>query len=171
VSIPLQGALKHSDSMGNSTVIQTGEIQIMSAGTGILHSEFNFFSDKQTKFLQIWIFPKQKNIVPRYDQKKFPSPLPPNVIQTYVSPEKDGDTIWINQDAWLSRASITAQHEVTYKRKLETNGIFLFLISGEIMAEGQRLQKRDGIGITGTSEIVVQAGADADLLILDVPME
>lgn len=171
VSIPLQGALKHRDSMGNSTVIRTGEIQIMSAGTGIRHSEFNFNADEPTKFLQIWIFPKQKNIVPRYDQKKFASPLPPNVIQTYVSPAKDGDTIWINQDAWLSRASISAQSEVAYQRKKETNGIFLFIISGEVTAAGQILKERDAIGITETIEITVRASVDTDLLIIDVPME
>lgn len=171
VSIPLQGALKHRDSMGNSTVIRTGEIQIMSAGTGIQHSEFNFFADEQTKFLQIWIFPKLKNTVPRYDQKKFASPLPPNVVKTYISPEKDEETILINQDAWLSRASISAQNEVSYKRKLETNGIFLFVISGEVTVSGITLRERDSVGITETPEIIIQASLDSDLLIIDIPME
>ena len=171
VSIPLKGALKHRDSMGNSTVIRTGEIQIMSAGTGIRHSEYNFYADEETKFLQIWIFPKLKNIVPRYDQKKFASPLPDNTIQTYVSPEKDGETIRINQDAWISRASIRAQSQVTYKRKLETNGIFLFVISGEVTIAGESLKDRDAAGITETAEITVQAEKDSDFLIIDVPME
>lgn len=170
VSIPLQGALKHRDSMGNSTVIKTGEIQIMSAGTGIQHSEFNYFADEQTKFLQIWIFPKLKNIIPRYDQKEFASPPPPNVFQTYVSPQKDGNTIWINQDAWLSRASISAQSDVSYQRKLETNGIFIFVISGEVTVAGQTLKARDAVGITKTSEITVRATLDSDLLLIEVPM-
>lgn len=171
VSIPLQGALRHRDSMGNSTVIKTGEIQIMSAGTGIRHSEFNFYADEETKFLQIWIFPKLKNIVPRYDQKKFASPLPLNTIKTYVSPDKDEDTIWINQDAWFSRASVSALNEVSYKRNIEQNGIFLFVISGEITVEGQTLNERDAIGITEISEITIKAVTDSDLLIIEVPME
>jgi quercetin 2,3-dioxygenase len=171
ISIPLQGALKHRDSMGNSTVIRTGEIQIMSAGTGIRHSEFNFYADEETKFLQIWLFPKLKNIVPRYDQRKFASPLPPGVIQTYISPRKEGETIWINQDAWVSRAFIAAQSEVTYKRNLETNGIFIFVISGEVTVAGQILTGRDAMGISGTAEITVTATMDTDLLIIEVPME
>lgn len=170
VSIPLQGALKHHDSMGNSTVIQTGEIQIMSAGTGIRHSEFNDLANAQTKFLQIWIFPKLKNIVPRYDQKKFASPPPQNVFKTYVSPEKNSDTIWINQDAWLARAAVSAHSEIVYKRKLETNGIFLFVISGEVTLAGNILEERDAIGVSETAEITVQAAADSDLLLIDIPM-
>lgn len=170
VSIPLQGALKHSDSMGNSTVIRTGEIQIMSAGTGIRHSEFNDLADAPTKFLQIWIFPKQKNIVPRYDQRKFASPPPPNVFQTYMSPDKNSDTIWINQDAWLARAAVSAQSEIVYKRKLETNGIFIFVISGEVTVTGNILKARDAIGVSETAEITVKAAADSDLLLIDIPM-
>ena len=171
VSIPLQGALKHRDSMGNSTVIRTGEIQIMSAGTGIRHSEYNFYANEETKFLQIWIFPKLKNIVPRYDQKKFASPMPLNVIQTYVSPQKDGDTIWINQDAWLSRASISTQNEVNYKRNSKTSGIFLFLISGEVTVDDQTLKERDALGLTETEVVTVKAAKDSDILIIEVPME
>jgi quercetin 2,3-dioxygenase len=170
LSIPLQGALIHSDSMGNSTVIHTGEIQVMSAGTGIRHAEFNFSVDEQTKFLQIWIFPKQKNIAPRYEQKKFASPPPLNVFQTYVSPRKDSDNLWINQDAWLSRALLSGQSEASYTRKLETNGIFLFVISGEVTVDGHILKERDAIGITETPEITVHATVDSDLILIDIPM-
>jgi quercetin 2,3-dioxygenase len=171
ISIPLEGALEHSDSMGNKTIIRNGEIQIMSAGTGIRHSEFNYSKTERAKFLQIWIFPKQKNIVPRYDQKKFVSPLPPDEFQTYVSPNKDEDTIWINQDVWLSRAAITAQNEVSYQKHMDSNGIFLFVILGEISVAGHTLMNRDAIGITETNEILVKGNADTDVLLIEVPME
>jgi quercetin 2,3-dioxygenase len=171
ISIPLEGSLEHRDSMGNTTVIREGEIQIMSAGSGIRHSEFNHSKTKQAKFLQIWIFPKVKNIVPRYDQKKFASPLPVNVFRTYVSPEKESDTLWINQDAWLSRAAISVQFEVSYKRNLATNGIFLFVISGQITVSGHILNKRDAIGISDENEIKVQALDDSDVLLIEIPME
>jgi quercetin 2,3-dioxygenase len=171
ISIPLEGAIEHRDSMGNSTVIREGEIQIMSAGTGILHSEFNHSGSEQAKFLQIWIFPKLKNIVPRYDQKKFASPLPPDKFQTYVSPDKDENTIWINQDAWLARAAITQGSEICYQKILEGNGIFLFVIAGEVSVAGQILKDRDAIGITGMNEISVKGNTDADVLLIDVPME
>jgi quercetin 2,3-dioxygenase len=171
ISIPLKGAIKHRDSMGNATVISTGEIQIMSAGTGILHSEFNNSADEQAKFLQIWIFPNKKGIVPRYDQKKFASPLPPNVFHTYVSPDNKEETILINQDAWLSRAAITAQNKVPYQVHLKTNGIFLFVISGEVTVADQTLKARDAIGITEMSDISVKGNTDADVLLIEVPME
>jgi quercetin 2,3-dioxygenase len=171
VSIPLEGAIEHRDSMGNSTVIREGEIQIMSAGTGILHSEFNHSGSSQAKFLQIWIFPKLKNIVPRYDQKKFASPLPPNFIQSYVSPIKNDGSLWINQDAWISRAFVTAHGEVEYKLNMPTNGVFLFVLSGEVKVSGQILKKRDAIGITDENEIKVEAVPDSDILFIEVPME
>jgi quercetin 2,3-dioxygenase len=171
ISIPLQGAIEHRDSMGNSTIIREGEIQIMSAGTGILHSEFNQSGSEQAKFLQIWIFPKLKNIVPRYDQKKFVSPLPPDKFQTYVSPDKDENTIWINQDAWLSRAAITPGSEVSYRKNLKENVIFLFVISGEVSVAGQILKNRDAIGITEMDEISVKGNSEADILLIEVPME
>jgi quercetin 2,3-dioxygenase len=171
ISIPLEGALEHHDSMGNTTVIRSGEIQVMSAGTGIRHSEFNHSKSELAKFLQIWIFPKQKDIVPRYDQKKFASPPPLNIFQTYVSPEKNTGTLWINQDAWLCRAAISAQSEVTYQKQKEANGIFIFVISGEIIIDGNTLKNRDAIGITGMSEISVKGNTEADVLLIEVPMD
>jgi quercetin 2,3-dioxygenase len=171
ISIPLEGAIEHRDSMGNTTVIREGEIQIMSAGTGIRHSEFNHFKTEKAKFLQIWIFPKVKNIVPRYDQKKFASPPPPNEFLTYVSPNKNDATMWINQDAWLSRASIQAQSEVSCGLHSEQNGLFLFVISGVVSIEGHSLNHRDAIGITGMKEVSVKATVDADVLLIEVPME
>jgi quercetin 2,3-dioxygenase len=170
ISIPLSGALEHRDSMGNTTVIRQGEIQIMSAGTGIRHSEFNHSKTEKTAFLQIWIFPKVKNITPRYDQKKFSSPLPAGVIETYVSPDKNSDSLWINQDAWLSRAFLPARAEISYSLHSHLNGIFLFVISGEVSVEGDSLFRRDAIGITEKNDILIKASHDADLLFIEVPM-
>ena len=170
ISLPTEGALEHLDSMGNSTVIHCGEMQIMSAGTGILHSEFNHSGTEQTKFFQIWIFPKKKNIIPCYDQKKFASPLP-NVFQTLVSPENDSDTLFINQDAWLSRAFISSRGEVAYHKHLPGNGIFLFIISGETLVSGQTLKSRDAIGITDEDEIQAKGIVDSDVLLIEVPMQ
>jgi len=171
ISIPLRGALEHHDSMGNTIVIREGEIQIMSAGTGIRHSEFNHSKTEKAEFLQIWIFPKVKNIVPRYDQKKFASPLPAGIIETYISPDKNADTLWINQDAWLSRASLPAQAEIRYSLHSEVNGLFLFVISGEVSIEGNSLTKRDAIGITGIKDILLRASDHADVILIEVPME
>jgi len=171
ISIPLKGAIEHRDSMGNTTVIREGEIQVMSAGTGIRHSEFNHSKTEPSKFLQIWIFPKHKNIVPRYDQKMFAFPLPRDVFQTYVSPENDNDTLRINQDAWLAHAAISAESEVSYKLKSVNDGIFLFVISGEVTVAGQTLKNRDAIGITEMTEVTVKGNTETDVLLIEVPME
>ena len=177
VSIPLKGSLAHKDSTGTDGIIKTGDVQIMSAGTGIRHSEFNASKTEEVNFLQIWIIPKQQNIKPRYQQKTFNVSDRKNKWQTVVSPgEKDGG-VWINQDAVFSLAHAEKDSVLTYKNKFSGNGVYLFVIEGEAevnlptgQAGGEALHKRDAIEISDTDEFEIKVKADADLLAIEVPM-
>lgn len=147
VSIPISGTLKHKDSMGTDAVIKTGDVQIMSAGTGIKHSEFNGSTTEPVKFLQIWVFPKERDIAPRYDQKTFSEGDTRNKFLTIVSPdENDNRSVWINQDAWFSLSSIEAGKELDYALKLKNNGTYLFVLEGSVNVAGEELSARDAIG-------------------------
>ncbi|MTI20717.1 pirin family protein [Fulvivirga sp. RKSG066] len=170
VSIPLSGALEHKDSTGNTEVIYTNDVQIMSAGSGLMHSEFNHSKSEKVNFLQIWVFPKERNITPRYEQKTFEPGERLNKIQTVVSPEKDGEPIWINQDAFFSLGKFDAGKSFTYDIRKEGNGVYVFLLKGDVQVEDERLQKRDAIGITEASEISMQAQSDTEILFIEVPM-
>lgn len=170
VSVPLAGALRHRDSMGNTHVIRAGEVQIMSAGTGLTHSEYNDSASEPVNFLQIWVLPRQRNIEPRYGQKAFEHAGHHNRFQTVVAPEQHGEPVWINQDAWFSLGDFDAGQTVRYAVKQPGNGIYLFVIEGDIEVAGETLGKRDAIGITDAGEAAISAAQDSRLLLIDVPM-
>lgn len=170
ISIPLKGALAHKDSTGNEHVINTGDVQIMSAGSGLYHSEYNASQTDEVNFLQIWIFPKERDIEPRYDQRSYSSNERKNKFQLVVSPEKDNGSLWINQDAYLSLINLEKGKDVTYNINKKGNIVYLFLISGSIDAAGEKLDERDGLGIEGIDEVSITAGKDSELLAIEVPM-
>jgi len=170
VSIPLYGALTHKDSTGTSEVINTGDVQIMSAGSGISHSEFNASKTDTVNFLQIWVYPKLNNIKPRYDQKSFALEDRKNKWQTVVSPDEKDNAVWINQDAIFSLANIEKGNELTYSNKFKGNGVYLFLVDGEVEVAGNKLGKRDAIGISEIENITIKANRDANLVLIEVPM-
>jgi len=170
ITIPLHGALEHKDSMGNTGVIHAGEVQVMSAGTGIMHSEYNHSQTDDANTLQIWLFPKERNIKPRYDQKSFVDTLKINQLTTLISPEKNAGSLWINQDATFSMGDFDAGQAITYDIKTPGNGVYLFIIEGAIKINDRLLNKRDGIGVYDTSSLIIETEAVTRLLILDVPM-
>ncbi len=171
ISIPLSGDLEHKDSMGNAAIIKKGEVQIMSAGTGIYHSEKNKNHGEVVKFLQIWVFPKLRNIKPRYDQKAFLAENRRNKFQTVVSPlgSEDGG-VGINQDAWFSLGNLENNTELSYEIKGKGNGVYAFVLEGEIEINGQKLGRRDGLGISETDALQIKATSNAEVLLMDLPM-
>ena len=171
ISIPLAGALAHRDSMGHTSVINSGDVQIMSAGSGLLHSEYNHSMEDPVNFLQIWIYPKERNIEPRYDQKTFAPQDRVNTFQTVVSPERSGEGLWINQDARLSLASLKAGTTVEYIVSDAGHGVYLFVVEGAVDVAGEHLEKRDAIGIEDTGRFSITADSNAELLAIEVPMK
>ena len=174
VSIPLEGALAHEDSMGNKTVISPGEVQLMSAGTGVHHAELNHHAQDPVKFLQIWVFPKERNITPRYDQQFFAPEGRVNTFQTVVSPIGTPDSgVKMNQDTWFSLTDLTPGTEIPYNLHLKGNGVYLFVLEGEIVLTdtNQALQRRDGMGIWDTDQFTIKASADAKVLLMEVPLK
>ena len=170
ISIPLKGELEHRDSMGNIHVIGENEVQVMSAGTGIFHSEYNRNPDQLTNFLQIWVFPNQQNIKPRYDQQFFNPDERINRFQQLVSPDPEGDGVWIHQDAWFSRISLEKGKDAVYQLHQSQNGLYLFILEGKIKAGDQTLQKRDGYGVWETDEVKLSSSSHTDILLLEIPM-
>jgi len=170
VSIPLSGALAHSDSTGNSGIIKAGDVQIMSAGSGLAHSEYNASKTEPVHFLQIWVFPKLDNIKPRYDQKYFDPANRLDNWQVVVSPIESDGGLWINQDAFFSLAKISANKELPYKLHKEGNGVYLFLLEGSVDVQGKILNRRDAAGISDANEVSVKALTDSELLAIEVPM-
>ena len=173
ITIPLRGALRHKDNMGNQEVIHESEVQVMSAGTGITHSEFNANADQEVNLLQIWLYPKLRNIKPRYAQQSFKSEDRINELQTVVTPlgQEEGTAVGINQDAWFSLGTLKSGIEKEYKVRLKTNGVYVFVIEGTVSINGQPLSKRDGLGIWDVEKLDIKAESDAEILIMDVPME
>jgi redox-sensitive bicupin YhaK (pirin superfamily) len=171
VSIPLSGALAHKDSTGTEEVIAPNEVQVMSAGTGILHSEYNYSKDEETNFLQLWILPNKKGHKPRYNQKSFVPEERKNKFQFIVSPEKKDNNLWLNQDAYLSLTDLEKNKSLEYKIHSKGNGVYLFLIDGEISVVNETLTKRDGIGIWEEEEFLVTANSDAKILLIEIPMK
>lgn len=171
VSIPLSGGLRHQDSMGNQHVIKTGDIQIMSAGTGISHSEYNASDTEPVNFLQIWVLPRLMNIEPRYDQKTFPPANRRNRFELIVSPDKEDETVWINQDAWFSLGDFQTDKKVTYALQHTTNGVYIFVLEGEIVIANDILGKRDAVGINHADNIEIHVRLDSQLLLIEVPMQ
>ena len=170
VSIPLSGALAHKDSTGTEKAIVPGEVQVMSAGTGILHSEYNHSKDEETNFLQLWIFPNKKGHQPRYDQKTFDQVERKNKLQFIVTPEKKNGNLWLNQDAYLSLTDLEKNKSVNYKNHTKGNGVYLFLIDGKISVGEETLSKRDGVGIWETDEFSITAENNSRVLLIEVPM-
>jgi len=170
ISIPLAGDLEHKDSMGNVTVIKEGDVQVMSAGTGIFHSEYNKNADKDVKFLQIWLFPNAKNVTPRYDQISIRDIEKDNSLYQILSPSKDDEGVWIHQDAWFHLGKFTQQTQTTYNFKKEGNGLYVFVLDGEATIGDQELTKRDGFGIWNTNQVNIKAGQGSRILLMEVPM-
>jgi redox-sensitive bicupin YhaK (pirin superfamily) len=172
ISIPIAGELRHKDSMGNAQHIKEGEVQIMSAGTGVTHSEYNGSDVETVNFLQIWVFPKKQDIEPRYGQQLFSCDDRKNGFQEVVSPDKgnNSDAIWINQDAWFSQGDFDAGYTGGYSIKRPGNGAYFFVIGGAVTIAGEHLERRDGIGIEDADRIDFSATGDCQLLVMDVPM-
>lgn len=170
ISIPLEGDLEHKDSMGNVTVIKEGDVQAMSAGTGVTHSEYNKNKDKEVKFLQIWIFPKEKNVTPKYDQISLKNIEKENKFYQVLSPNKEDQGVWIHQDAWFHIGNFTKGKTDEYKIKKEGNGVYAFILDGEVEINNEKLSKRDGMGIWNTETIHVKATENTRILLMEVPM-
>lgn len=171
ISIPLEGDLQHKDSMGNVAVIKHGDIQVMSAGTGIQHSEYNKNSDKLTKFLQIWVFPNKKNVTPRYDQITLDLKDRHNKLQQILSPNANDAGVWIHQDAWFHLGQFDKDIKSTYQFKKEGNGVYAFVIKGNFKINDQEVNERDGFGVWNTSKIDITAlTANSEILLMEVPM-
>ncbi len=170
ISIPLDGDLKHEDSMGNSGIIKKGDVQVMSAGTGIKHSEFNKNEDKPVELLQIWLFPKKKNVTPRYDQMSFKAEDRENKFQQVLSPNTDDEGVWIHQDAWFYLGRFDKDETIEYSLKKSGNGIYAFIIDGEATINGQSLGKRDGLGVWETAKLNIKANENIEILLMEVPM-
>lgn len=170
ISIPLSGDLEHRDSMGNVAVIKQNDVQVMSAGTGIQHSEYNKNKDKKVNFLQIWVFPKVRNIKPNYDQKNFDPKNRENKLQLIVSPDKGSEGVWINQDAKFYLGNLKKGFQTDYILSRKDNGVYAFVIQGDVTLNGQKLNKRDGFGIWDIDKFSITADSDAELLLMDVPM-
>jgi redox-sensitive bicupin YhaK (pirin superfamily) len=172
ISIALEGELEHRDSMGNVAVIREGDVQVMSAGTGIYHSEYNKNSDRLTRFLQIWVFPNKRNVTPRYDQISLDSGKLKNNLFQILSPNEEDDGVWIHQDAWFSMGNFDAEHAAVYTLKKAGNGIYVFIIEGEWTLQNQKYSRRDGIAFTDTDILELQSESDnARILIMEVPMQ
>ena len=171
VSVPLAGCLRHEDSMGNEHIISAGEVQIMSAGTGIAHSEYNNSATEPVNFLQIWVLPKERNVSPRYDQRVFEPADRAGRFQLLVSPDGASQSVVINQDAWFSMADISKGDSVPYEFRGRANGAYVFVIDGEVQVDSTSLVRRDGLALTGMPELVCEAASAATVLCIEVPMQ
>lgn len=170
ISIPLAGDLEHRDSMGNVAVIQHGDIQVMSAGTGIYHSEYNKNKDSEVKFLQIWVYPEKKNVTPRYDQVTLNVADRENKFQQILSPNPDDAGVWIHQQAWFHLAKFQAGTTQTYNFKKNGNGLYVFVLNGSLLADDQALDTRDGFGVWDADSVTFTATSEAEFLLMEVPM-
>ena len=170
ITIPLRGKLEHKDSMGHSSVITTGEIQVMSAGTGILHSEFNASQTEEINLFQIWIFPNKRNVIPRYDQIDINYEKAENNFLQLISPNADDEGSWIHQDAWIFINKPSKGKEIIYPIKKDGNGVYIMLINGTITVDGNKLSNRDAIGVYNIKDVRIFVNEDSEILFLDIPM-
>ncbi len=171
ISIPLEGALKHKDSIGNGEIIQHGDVQVMSAGTGIRHSEFNANADKDVKLLQIWLFPNKKNVVPRYDQITLKDIQIKNQFYQILSPNTNDQGVWIHQDAWFHLGEFDQNKSQEYSIKKKGNGVYAFVIEGSAEIAGQSANKRDAVGVWDIDQFEIKANKGSRILLMDVPMQ
>ena len=172
ISIPISGALSHKDSMGNKRAIEVGEVQVMSAGTGLTHSEFNDSKTDETNFLQLWIIPEAMNVEPNYEQRKFDSDEKINQLQTVVAPKDkvEGNALPISQQAYIYRTTLESKNTLDIKPKNPSNGIYTFVVDGKIEVADETLNKRDAIGVYDTENVSVKANETSELVIIEVPM-
>ncbi|MEH6512121.1 pirin family protein [Maribacter arcticus] len=170
ISIPLEGDLQHMDDMGNSTVIKSGDVQVMSAGTGVSHSEYNKNKNELVKFLQIWVIPNKKDVVPRYDQISIKNIETKNSFYQILSPNEDDNGVWIHQDAWFHLGNYESDKTDSYSIKKEGNGVYIFVLEGDIVVNDQNLNKRDGYGIWETDSFTLHSNSTAKVLVMEVPM-
>lgn len=170
ISIPLEGDLQHMDDMGNSTVIKSGDVQVMSAGTGVSHSEYNKNKNELVKFLQIWVIPNKRDVTPRYDQISIKNIETKNSLYQILSPNEDDNGVWIHQDAWFHLGEYEPGKMDSYSIKKEGNGVYIFVLHGEIVVNDQVLNKRDGYGIWETDSFTLNANSAAKVLVIEVPM-
>lgn len=170
ITIPLSGQLEHKDSMGNTGLISKGEVQVMSAGTGIYHSEKNKNHKEDLKLLQIWVFPDTKGVKPRYDQKAFDLDASVNKLVNIVSPMGEAEGLNIHQHAWFYLGKLNKDFSTRYTLKDARNGVYAFVIEGEVTINGEKLERRDAAGIREAEQLDIQAGSDAELLLMEVPM-
>lgn len=172
ISIPLEGDLEHKDSMGNTTVIRNGDIQVMSAGTGIQHSEYNKNQNETVKFLQIWVFPNKRNVTPRYDQITLDKNDRHNKLQQILSPNPEDEGVWIHQDAWFHMGDFENGKTAIYTIKKSGNGVYAFVLNGQFTINNTNLDRRDGLGLSGLDAIeIVATSDDASILLMEVPMQ
>jgi redox-sensitive bicupin YhaK (pirin superfamily) len=172
ITIPFEGALRHGDNMGNGGVVKRGDVQVMSAGTGIVHSEINDSEDAAVKLFQIWLFSNKRDVAPRYDQKTFDTTQRQNKFQLLVSPDGANDSLWIHQDAWFWMGNFEASQKVNYTLQKPTNGAYLVLVEGEIVIDGVQMRRRDAIGITDAESFDIEVLQDGtEILIMDIPMQ
>lgn len=170
ISIPLKGDLQHQDNMGNATIIKQGDIQVMSAGTGIMHSEYNKNKDRAVEFLQIWIIPNKTNVKPRYDQISLKELEKPNSLYQVLSPNANDAGVWIYQDAWFNLGTFTEDTTTSYALNKKDNGVYAFVLEGNFSIEGEQLSKRDGVGLWETDNIAINASKNSKVLLIEVPM-
>jgi redox-sensitive bicupin YhaK (pirin superfamily) len=172
ISIPLEGDLKHADSIGNTTVIRHGDVQVMSAGTGIAHSEYNNSHDAPVKFLQIWVFPNKRNVAPRYGQISLNPEQRHNRLQQILSPDPNDEGVWIHQNAWFHLGTFDRGTTATYGLKDPSNGVYAFVIKGGATINGMSLNERDGLGLWNVEALEIKANsAGTELLLMEVPMQ
>jgi len=171
ITIPMEGDLEHKDSMGNIGVINEGEIQVMSAGTGVHHSEYNKNADQAVKVLQLWVFPKKQNVTPRYDQMSVRDLKKPNDFYQVLSPNSEDEGMWVHQDTWFHLGEFDVEKSLVYTIKKPGNGVYIFVIEGSLNVEGESLKKRDAIGIWDTETIRFTVQPQSKVLLVEVPMK
>lgn len=170
ISIPLSGKLGHGDNIGNEGVIETGEIQVMSAGTGITHSEMNGDSTEAVKFLQLWVIPNKMNVEPRYQQVRMDERLQPNQFNQVLSPSPDDVGVWIHQNAWFNMGNFNKGHTETYQFNDPNNGVYILVLEGKVTVNGNTLDARDGLGVWDTKNLTMDVEEEAQVLLMEVPM-
>lgn len=170
ITIPMKGVVEHKDSMGNHGTITAGEIQVMSAGTGIFHSEFNGDKTSPLELFQIWVFPNKRNVTPRYEQISITDLAKKDELYQIISPNPDDQRMWIHQQAWFHLGDLSAGREGSYQLKNPHSGVYFFIIEGDVTVEGIELRRRDGIGVSETSNINFKTSSESKVLLMEVPM-
>lgn len=171
ISIPLEGDLEHKDSMGNIAVIRKGDVQVMSAGSGITHSEYNKNNNSLVKFLQIWVYPNKQNVTPRYDQITLNEADRKNRFQQILSPSANDESVWIYQDAWFFLGNLEKGVTTSHRIKKEGNGVYAFIISGDATINRIGLNERDGLGVWDVEALAITADSNCEILLMEIPMK